>query len=248
MSFSSHKLVVFGDSYIEGGRRFPVVEKTPYNICYYLQKNLGVEVINLGKSASSNTNIAHTLMRYIQENDVSDCAFFICWSIFRRFFALDESNTITHLSPKRIHESSLDEYFPEYDNIEIHRMLTEQATHSVRMICRDFNIPFLMMNSVDQGLLDNNKNNIQCLRGGVRKDWVEGNKWNNTMFDIITNRWLRQDMPHGTFTQKFYSIRRDWERDRSKYPYLTECFHPTNEGNELIAQTISPYIERILSV
>ena len=237
------RLVVFGDSYVEGGRTIPKLETTPYNMCFYLQKELDIQVVNVGKSASSNTNISHSVMRHIQKHDVSDSIFLVCWSIIRRFFALNTLGEISHLSPKRIVESNMDECFPEHDNLIIHRMLTEQAMHSVKSICRDINIPLLMINSIDHSFFDNK--GIQFVSGRLEDQWIESGKPNNTLLDIVSGRWLRDDMPEVSFSNKFHSIRRDREKDLTKYPYLAGCMHPTDAGNELISKVLTPYIIKV---
>lgn len=260
---SLRRIVVFGDSYVEGGRRNlknrnqtlhngyiktgktrePEVEITPYNMCYYLKKELDIPVLNMGKSASSNTNISHSVMRYIQKNDVSGCMFLVCWSILRRFFALNDDGEITHLCPKRIVKNDLKENYPEHDSLMIHRMLTEQAIHSVKSVCADLNIPLLMVNSIDHSFFD--KKGIPFVTGRLEDQWIEARKPNSTLFDIVNGRWLRNDMPESCFENKFQSIRRDWEKDSTKYPYLTGCMHPTDEGNRLIAKTLKPYIIKV---
>lgn len=260
------RLIVFGDSYIEGQRKDPILEITKYNMCYFLGKELDIEVVNMGKFGSGNTNIAHNIMRYVSQNDVSDCAFLICWSDMSRYFALhptvlddgdkqlqfDAWQYISSPSASRLDNEEFKRLNPETRNLGVFRMLTEQAIHSVRSICDDYRIPFLMTNSIDSSFLlnkwtwRNEVREIGLIKGRVKERWIEPHLPNNTIFDILTGHWLREDIREGTMSEKHGTIRRDYEKDKSKYPHLTGCFHPTDSGNELIAKTLAPYIKPIL--
>ena len=236
---------------------------TKYNPCYYLEKELGVEVINKGKFGSSNQAIANEVMRYCYRNDMRNTALLVVWSDVRRnvevhrsindnpdvLFDFDRWQYITGGSldreSDRLHKR-------EFRNPAIHRMWFEQSVHSVRMICQDYKVPLLMTNSIDTNPLLNkvywhkSDRHIKFQQGRMKEQWIEGDKPNNSLFDLITNRWLREDIPDLTFHLKHSMIRYHYEKDKSKYPYLTKCFHPWDEGNELIAKTLAPYIKPIL--
>jgi len=255
------KLVVFGDSYVEGQRKDPKLMITKYNPCYYLEKELGVEVINKGKFGSGNQTIANAVMRFCRQNDMRNIAIVVVWSDIMRHAELNR-----HMTSKTAMDFDAWEYISSgsvslegkaykpaaYLNPAFHRMWFEQAMHSVRAVCNDYDVPLLMTNSIDTNPFLNTvfwyqrERHIDFCLAKAREQWIEGDKPNNSMFDIITDRWLKKDIRDLTFTKKHTMIRNDYEKDKTKYPYLTDCFHPWDEGNELIAKTLAPYIKPIL--
>lgn len=255
------RLVVFGDSYVEGQRKDPHLMITRYNPCYYLEKELGVEVINNGKFGSGNQAIANEVLRFCRHNNTADTAILVVWSHTKRTSELN-----SRMSPQRTMEFDDWQYVssgskvrevdrvhtPELYNPAFHRMWFEQAMHSVRAVCNDYGMPLLMTTSIDNDPFLNKiywqkrDRPIDFCLAKAREQWIEGDKPNNSMFDIITDRWLKEDIQDLTFTKKHSIIRVDYEKDKTKYPYLTNCFHPWDEGNELIAKTLAPYIKPIL--
>ena len=256
------KLVVFGDSYVEGQRKDPHLMITKYNPCYYLEKELGTEVINVGKFGSANQSIANEVFRYVEREDTTNVAFLVVWSDMKRVATLhpdmpieetmnfDRWQYVSSIGLNRRKE--LEPHFREMNNPVFQRMWFEHAMHGVRMICQDYNIPLLMTNSIDTSCFQDKvwyakrDRPIHYSLGKAREQWIEGDKPNNSMFDIITDRWLREDINDLTFDVKHTIIRNDYIKDTSKYPYLTDCFHPWDEGNELIAKTLAPYIKKII--
>lgn len=255
------KLVVFGDSYVEGQRKDPHLMITKYNPCYYLEKELGVEVINNGKFGSGNQAIANEVLRYCRKHGGENTAILVVWSDIKRnaelnlkmkeerIFEFDDWQFVSSGSGSK---EELRLLMPEFRNPAFHRMWFEQSMHTVRMVCQDYDIPLLMTSSIDTNPLLNKVHYqkrdryIDFCMSKAKEQWIEGYNPNNSMLDIITNRWLKKDISDLTFDKKHTIIRNDYEKDKSKYPYLTNCFHPTDEGNELIAKTLAPYIKPIL--
>ena len=251
---------------MQGQRKDPILEITKYNMCYFLGKELNVEVVNMGKFGSGNSTIAHNVMRYVSQNDVSDCAFLVCWSFIDRHFALhpkiihdnemvldyDNWEYITSASRARFEDPIFKHAYPEARNLGVQRMLTEQAIHSVRSICDDYRVPFMMTNSMDSSFLTNkwhwqgDVREIQFIKGRVKENWIEPHLPNNTLYDIIIGRWLREDIMEGTMLEKHTLVHHDYKKNKEKYPHVTGCYHPTDSGNELIAKTLAPYINKIL--
>lgn len=258
------RLVVFGDSYVEGQRKDPHLMITEYNMCYYLEKELGVEVVNMGKFGSGNVAIANEAMRWIQKNNTSDVAFLVVWTDVKRFFEIhpaifsnddkildfDQRHYLIGATSRR--DADRTKYTPEGRSPVAQRYLSETAIHGLRMLCQDFDIPLLMSTSIDtiyhMNMVDyqNKIMPIHYLQGKMKDVWIEGDKPNNSLLDIITDRWLREDIPDLTFHRKHSMIHHNRKENKSRYPYLTDCFHPWDEGHELIAKTLAPYIKPIL--
>lgn len=257
------KLAVFGDSFVEGCRKKPSITITKYNICHYLQKTLGVTVENHGKNGASNQSIANAFVRWYAEEDRSDWAVLFVWTECKR--ACD-------VHPKSAGSGKYDEWqyitgaweraslraAGTYDrDPAISRMWFEQSMLSCRMLCEDKSIPYLMTSSVaNEWFLnkqivrkDSNGNftlhDINFELGNSKENWIEGNSPNNSMLDIISNNWLNRDRLDNVNHFKFKRLLHDFDRGKHQET-LTECLHPTDEGNKLIAETLAPYIKKKL--
>jgi hypothetical protein len=257
------RLVVFGDSYVEGQRKDPHLMITKYNPCYYLAKELGCEVENKGKFGSCNQAIANEVFRFCMNRNTDNVAFLVVWSDVRRCSTLnarmdkqkemsfDDWQYVSSMSDRDF-DARKSIGLDDYRNPAMHRMSFEHAMHSVRMICQDYDIPLLMTNSIDtvphqsKTFFKGRDRPIRYCMGRANGQWIEGDKPNNSLFDLITGRWLREDISDLTFVVKHSMIRNAYTKDKSKFPYLTKCFHPWDEGNELIAKTLAPYIKPIL--
>lgn len=260
----ARRLVVFGDSWVQGQRKEPKLEITPYNMVYQLGRKLGCEVENKGKFGASNEAIANEAIRYISNNDTSDVAFVIFFSEHKRIvelsehafrdnellFDFDRWQVITGASSRL--EAIRTEYFPHYRHPAYWRLMFENSLHCLRMLCQDYGIPVLFGNSIDttshvgKVRWQSGSRPIRYELGKANEQWIGGNKPNNALLDILTNRWLKEDIQDLPYQQKIHMINNDYLRDRNKYPMLTLCIHPTDEGHEYIADTLAPYIRPIL--
>lgn len=258
------RLVVFGDSWVQGQRKHPKLEITPYNMVYHLGRKLDCKVENMGKFGASNEAIANEAIRYINNNDTSDIAFFVCFSehkrivelsehVFRdnkRIFDFDRWQVITGGSSRL--EAIRVEHFPHFRHPSYHRLCFENSLHCLRMLCQDYGIPVLFSNSIDTSShigkvrFQGGERPIRYELGKANEQWIEGDKPNNALLDILSDRWLREDIKDLPFQLKLHTINNDFLRDPDKYPMLSLCIHPTDEGHEYIADTLAPYIRPIL--
>ena len=260
------RLVVFGDSWVEGQRKIPKLEITPYNMVYHLGQKLGCEVVNRGKFGSSNESIGNEVIRWISNNDTSNDVFLVVWSEMKRIVEQNrhvfrDTNTGAiyryddwqHLTGgSREHEDIRTKYFPHFRAPAYHRLMFENCMHCIRMLCHDYDIPFLMSNSIDttpmHGTIyyQGKDRKINYQMGKSLDDFIEGYKPNNSLLDILTNRWIREDVQDLSMITKHSVLMNDYDRNPDKYPLLTKCVHPTDEGHEFIAATLAPYIQPIL--
>lgn len=249
---SLRRLVVFGDSFVEGyyddrkeGQR--VFDQT---FVHHLGELLEVEVLSLGKSRSSNLAISNQVMSHIRNTDEDSLKKDVFLVVF------SEWNRLTFRS--RVHDSEdpnvLGGKVPE--NIDqnkepICRTETENSYLAVSHICQKLNIPYRMINSFCyQSFLDTitvwesgrrlGRKDWSMISPSGDKNWIENNSLYNTLYDICAERWMKTgDKPPMVDYLKHTKMTSDKK-------YFTECMHPNEKGHRLIAETLSPYIKQIL--
>ncbi len=260
---------MFGDSFVEGFRSCPDVEKyTEKNICYYLSKELGIEVSNQGKRGASNQSIGNNFFRWLSQKHINHSEWMVLfvWSECIRPSDID----IDMRDDDELKRNFEDPFYVSgahnqrnnvkiYTNPAFKRMHFEQAMHSCRMVCEDYNIPFLMTSSVTNEYFLNrllhgcrpkksgekfDVQPIDFLFARAKVNWIEPHKPNNSMLDIISDTWLTLNRPENVSELKAPRLL----RERGQYEtYMTKCLHPTDLGNKLIAETLSPYIRKRLN-
>lgn len=259
------RLVVFGDSYVQGYRSKPTIQINELNFPYYLSKELGVEVINKGHHGHSNLAIAHDVMAFIRETpeeELPNYAFLICFSDWQRDTKRD-----------RVREPSPDTdgalegiVWSRWPHVEppdptILRISTEMAYLGLKQLCYKYDIPYRMINSFDhQPFIDTLEIYNAILHEGGRitdqrigscpwriesprgdSHWIESESIYNTIMDIIVENWLSEEdkMPPLQYV-RYHRLKEENRR------YLTGCSHPNVAGSKLIAKTLAPYIQTIL--
>jgi hypothetical protein len=258
------RLVVFGDSFVEGYVSHPEVKVTHFNMCHFLEKELNVEVVNCGRRGSGNPSIANKIFRYIHSNDMTNTSILVVWSGIDRSMELNreymdkDDNFMDFDHPdyiiggtKKFEKQRLE--LAEYRNIAAQRLLSETAYHSVRMICQDYDVPVIMTSSIDNTMLVQKRmwqkrvRDINYIQGKIKDCWIESDRPSNTLIDIIAGEWLEEiDNKPAWLPQSNVRIKHMTRSDPSKYPNITYCAHPSDKGNELIAKTLTPYILPIL--
>ena len=258
------KLVIFGDSYVEGYFSTPEGDfRVEKNFCDWLEESLDIEVENFGVRGHCNVAISYDIMSYIRTRDIRDTAFLVVWSEVSRNFMMD---------PKR--ENSLDEFgrvmgirrisdlinLPEFQDEGIKRYQTEMSYHGTINILNEAKIPFLMTNSICNQMFKPYRIKFEPKENGFNKGigiiedyqflfhpkvlkdvWIEGGLPNNTLVDIIIDRWLSEEQD-----QHYYMKLSHLSNTLNQYDTLTNDLHPNEKGHELIAKTLEPYIRRII--
>ena len=259
------RLVAFGDSYVEGYRSKPHVNICENNFVNLLGKELGLEVVNKGYRGNGNSIIANDVFRYVMNEPSSvekrrflqDCIFLVVWSAPVRGFMMGTEDwgrwgdfeRDQYLVGIKDHVYKENRYLREtIANPVVNRMQYEQAVHSVRMLCYDYKIPLVMTNSVDSSFLTNNvswanrERHLPHYNGGISEYWIEKDKPNNTLMDIIMNRWL-SDLSHMAYHTKHLYAKRELPNNKE---LMTGCLHPTDKGHEVIAEKLLPYLKKVL--
>lgn len=213
------KLVVFGDSFVQGAIRLPVQNslsiQRKINFVTQISKLYAVEAENLGKTGNSNINIAQDVFKYVRTNDVKDVAILVVWSNYLRPYRpfLEDGQLKT----------------------ENYMFLTEQAYLAVENILTQLEIPFLFTNS----FFNHRETDKKWLLDKVSfKNWIEGDKQCNTLYDILIDSWDK-----GFGYKKKESLARKLNVENQ---FLSPCKHPSEKGHIKIAQTIFPYLKEVI--
>lgn len=151
------------------------------------------------------------------------------------------------------------------------RWLTESAYNSTVNILNDHNIPFMMTNSVSNEMFkgrrldwgrvkneDGSDGSRLYINGyhkqedykfifdkeKIKEHYIEPENLNNTLYDIVTGRWINdKDVRfHNYIKTAIDRENKIWETN----PYVFKDLHPNEKGYRLIAKTIAPYIKPIL--
>lgn len=254
------RLVIFGDSFVEGYIKHPKVHIIEKNFGWHIGQKTGVEVVNMGRHASCNMTTMNNVFRYIQNEDVTNTAFLVVWSESSRLtvvrnpdsFKFQDYFYMDGMRKKLFRDERTIRDFPHFRNHAYLRMYYESAIHSVRQICADYDIPLLMTNSIDNVFSSDRTHHrgrrvdMTYLRGKV-DSYIEVGEINNTLLDIISDSWLMPVMNTQkpiTLLDKLKVL--DNRVRKGMYPHMTMCMHPNEKGHELIAETLLPYIEEHL--
>jgi len=250
-------LVVFGDSFVEGYNNtdFTVVENPFGKI---IADHYDVPFENKGKRGHGNFSISYDVFNYVRNNETSNKAFLICFSGWRRGYRLIHEGSPSYIPKQKRLPSvvggipSKIRYQEEVCSPFIHRHWTEMSIFSCVELCRHYNIPFLMTNSFCEFLAFEDWNWIFNKENWSY--WIEGTKWNNTLYDILLGRWLNDDII--SFKRKALDNRKQQEfnmlsgvkplKNNEATKYITLCQHPTVAGHKLIAETLIPYCREII--
>ena len=259
------RLVVFGDSFVEGYRKVPTRHVTQFNMCHYLSEELGVEVLNLGFRGHSNLSIANSVLRFVanEVTDLSEVAFLVVFSGWERLTLKTPQKTHEQVGalvgipvkPHNIGQVVIDGQGVSSDTA-ILRCQTELAYLGVKQVCQEYGIPVRFINSIDHQMFIDKVENSKIHEDGslevlgsfplksikpTGETWIEPNSLYNTLLDIITDRWLHEG-DKGTPEENYRRLR----GSSDKFPGCTSCFHPTISGNKKIAKILSPYLKQIL--
>ena len=79
------------------------------------------------------------------------------------------------------------------------------------------------------------------------KNYVEWGKPNNTLYDICSNNWLKEpDLDLEKVDQIKFLDQQKVLLDSDKFDTLEKCGHPSRLGHKLIADTLIPYVKKVL--
>jgi len=261
---SLRRLVVFGDSYVQGYRVDPVPRIENFNFPYYLADELGTEVFNLGHHGHSNLAIANDVMSFIRKtpkDELKDYAFLICFSDWLR-----QTERNPSIEDANLHHALKGIVWSRWPQVKdpdeaTLRITTEMCYLGLKQLCQELDIPYRMINSFDhQNFCDTldiwvpkmyDDGRVEDVRLGSKTwkmqgpsgdpNWIESGSSYNTLFDIILGHWLMDDAKLApTLYLKTHKLRK---YDRQ---YMAGCGHPNIAGNKLIARTLAPYLEPII--
>jgi len=243
------KLVAFGDSFVEGTIKLPTenshTERQQINFVRQLsnQSALFDSIENFAVSGAGNKMIANDVYNFLQHTEKSklkDCFLLICWTTPYR---------------QDVYCNDLERYFPanKLSKHENYDFLTAQLITGTYKLCKLYDVKFLMTNSFAFVQRHNPVLNHQYIR--QLSNYIHADKPNNTLFDIILERYCTDDNEYKVqdveklyttnLTRIFRTIISQTPKDKLS-KYVTPCYHPSEEGHQLIAETLLPIIKNYI--
>ena len=216
------KLVVFGDSFVEGLIKEPVVnsveERKKISFVNQLTHldNPFSDSKNMGVRGANNRLIAHTIWKEVQQGNLKNVFYLVCWSSPYRGFGIPSK-------------------FAPYSNYPDVNFETDVLILSVKSLLESLNIPFLQTNSFAP--LDN-KLPIDIYKSA---NYLAAEYKRNTLFDIIADRFLKDE---GLNKKEYYQNHDIF--DAPKSDFIAECKHPSSLGHKKIAETLNLYIKNYI--
>lgn len=188
-----------------------------------IAKDLGVKFIQRGKPGFSNEDIEKLIKKDEDKHNLDDLVF-ILWTGLHR-------NTIN-----RLHSNS-------YDALNA----SLKAMNSAVTYLKKRNINFIMSSAFQDFKYFED---FKIEDNSFRQNFIEYDAKNNSMFDIVTNRFRAVD--YDTQSLRIF----DWHYNcydgpanfekYLKHPMIAKCLHPNQDGHDYAAEFYKPYIkERI---
>ena len=241
------KLVAFGDSFTHG------LIKVPYRTNYKESHELSfvrhisdasdhiTSYENHAHPGISNGVIAWTVYKYVVENDVSDCIFFIGWTTGTRAHRWD--NDLSSYVNSNFAQKGFTRGWP-LKNDSCEAFENETLILGINGLLEKLNVPYVMIQAFDDiksmpmrhtGSVNQTKSMLSDLH---LPNWIEHPKKNNMLVDIMHGHWLdKDDYANKNLYHDRYAI---------KNQYIAGCGHPSHEGHKLIAETLLPYINNAI--
>ena len=224
------KLVSFGDSFVEGLIKKPIENSIEERkIINFVSQLLNLDnpfstVENFGARGSSNASIAHRVWKRAQE-DTRDCFFLICWSSPYRYGHYDK-----HVDNYR----TLD-LRKEIINEKDQQFETDSFIFFIKSLLESYNIPYAQTNSF--ATLENRL----PVQHYINANYICADQKRHTLFDIIANR----------FNSNLDLTANDFESNHDMFDVpasdlIALCKHPTDQGHKKIAETLSPFLKKII--
>ena len=220
------KLVVFGDSFVEGLIKEPVLNSTEErtNISFVNQltylDNPFTASKNMGRRGASNRLIANRVWKEVQLIENTKNVFYlVCWSGPWRGFDVKETD--------KKHKPYLD--FPNF------HFETDMVILFIKSLLESLNIPFLQTNSFAP--LEN-KLPIDIYKSA---NYLFAEYKRNTLFDIIADRFLKEESLN---SKDYYKNHNNFDIPKSNL--VADCKHPSPLGHKKIAETLNLHIKEYI--
>lgn len=233
----TNRLLAFGCSFTKGTIRIPedYIGRTgvaqncePYPDL--IAQHMGLDIDNLSASASGNKQIAWKVRATpIFETDLV----IVAWSgPLRPYLWLPEDARYDTLLARE-HNVDLD---PAELLYETETCIRATNDYLISTGCKFVMISALMDYKQYVGLED--------ITDWHRFNFIEPNQYNNSIMDICTGDWLTSKC-NKVFAEDRMRENRSLVDDTDNL-LLAGCMHPSQEGHELIALTLMPYLEDLL--
>ena len=218
------RLFAFGDSFTFGLTKENGDRQRCHTFIEQIGQDLGYEVRNRARSGCCNAEITSMvsigMMEFMPEDFV-----FVGWSGLSRPFTWREGKDwsgYTNAAP----DEALDE-----QSIEERVFKSAMCMRYVSDLLTKKKVKHLMISAfVDHKTLDFDLGSSESW-----PNWIEYDKYNNTLIDICIDKWLDPT------PEEFGWWRNHTDDSIPITDYLASCKHPNQEGHDLIAKTLKPY-------
>lgn len=248
------KLVGFGESFTLGEHYYPdgskpVDDRDYHKFSYikHIQHNLNgifsdYEIIaSRGWSNLCIWNAVYKYLRTIPESDYKNLFFFICWTDPCRVYYYYDNDKDSYIGlsgeKAKIHESMW-----KHNLLDIQDLIYQYETQIMATHC------FLTLKGIKHIMINGFSNHFAYSKYNIIKKtdnlpfWINWNKSNNTIFDIVRYAYLSEEIPelsqndHNSFDFNLY-------KDLGT---VSKCLHPSRYGYELIGKKLTQYVKNII--
>ena len=228
------KLFAFGDSFTYG----LVKENTRTKVKSYIEiigDMLGIEVLNKARPGSGNAEIASNLSNSLLMSEIEEDDFvFVGWSGLTRPFAWDKSQS-GYSNKMQFPIKTSHGFIKEPETEECVNMSALSMRYTSDVLTKR-NIKHLMISN----FVDHKTFLFDLQKDEEWSDWIEYNRYNNTVYDICAGTWL-DETPDLTA-----SVLKNHNDTGFTNQYIAGCQHPTQAGHNLIAQTLFKYFDEVM--
>jgi hypothetical protein len=229
------KLISFGDSFTMGFATGLTHEQSK-QISFINQLQHYTDFTsfeNLAVPGSSNSQIAYAVYNWAKTHDTKDCFVFVGWTTFIRNSNWVNDEYKRSYSPDKFsffRRTKIENFYLP-DSIQRQIFDTERDILATANLLEQLGIPYCMMQSFDDHTLIK-----ECVinKSIPLPNWINWSEKNNTLIDICCGRYLT-NVAH-----------QDYGKNHKQFDvgnqFLTPCKHPNEQGHQLIAQTIYPFL------
>jgi len=236
------KIVGFGDSFTEGVWN----EQAHPDLCYIANfcnrpDSQFTCWENHARGGYSNTQIAFAVYKYLVDNKhkLNDTFVMIGWTTFSRYSPpiIDRYDDRNQFQPYDVYGQGRNfNQYPRSTDLLIHE--TDIRILGTIALLEKYQVPFAMIQAFD----DHSTHDFSAVHN--MPNWINGNKPCNTLMHIIAEKYLDDQFCKLAPNTQHFSP--DWINKIQPSQYITECWHPSRTGHQLIADTLYPYLEKII--
>jgi hypothetical protein len=234
------KIVGFGDSFTEAVWDQEAHPGLSYIACLCNLPNSKFNCWeNHARGGYSNTQIAFSVYKYIIDNQhkLKDIFVMIAWTTFGRYSPPNidwRDNRVPYWTHDVYNFGGNPGQYPGSTNLLIHE--TDIRILGITALLQKCQVPFAMIQAFD----DHSGHDFSTIKN--LPNWINGNQPSNTLMHIISEKYLNDQFPNLSPNTEHFSF--GWFTNIQPNRYITKCWHPNQEGHQLVAGTLYPYLEK----